>query len=59
MERYDLIAVGGGTAGLVSAAGAATLGLRAALVEREHVSARAIFGAVIAVGGVAILFSQA
>jgi pyruvate/2-oxoglutarate dehydrogenase complex dihydrolipoamide dehydrogenase (E3) component len=34
VERYDLIAIGGGTAGLVSAAGAATLGLRAALVER-------------------------
>lgn len=35
MERYDLIAIGGGTAGLVTAAGAATIGLRAALVERE------------------------
>jgi len=35
VERYDLIAIGGGTAGLVTAAGAATLGLRAALVEAE------------------------
>lgn len=35
MERFDLIAIGGGTAGLVTAAGAATLGLRVALVERE------------------------
>ncbi|MGI9038964.1 MAG: dihydrolipoyl dehydrogenase family protein, partial [Gemmatimonadota bacterium] len=35
LERYDLIAIGGGTAGLVSAAGAAALGLRAALCERE------------------------
>jgi pyruvate/2-oxoglutarate dehydrogenase complex dihydrolipoamide dehydrogenase (E3) component len=35
MERFDLIAIGGGTAGLVTAAGAASLGLRAALVERD------------------------
>lgn len=35
MERFDLIAIGGGTAGLVSTAGAAALGLRAALIERE------------------------
>jgi pyruvate/2-oxoglutarate dehydrogenase complex dihydrolipoamide dehydrogenase (E3) component len=35
MERFDLIAIGGGTAGLVTAAGGATLGLRVALVERE------------------------
>jgi pyruvate/2-oxoglutarate dehydrogenase complex dihydrolipoamide dehydrogenase (E3) component len=34
MQRYDLIAIGGGTAGLVTAAGAAALGLRVALVER-------------------------
>jgi pyruvate/2-oxoglutarate dehydrogenase complex dihydrolipoamide dehydrogenase (E3) component len=34
MARYDLIAIGGGTAGLVTAAGAASLGLRVALVER-------------------------
>ena len=32
--RYNLIAVGGGTAGLVSAAGAALLGARSALIER-------------------------
>jgi pyruvate/2-oxoglutarate dehydrogenase complex dihydrolipoamide dehydrogenase (E3) component len=32
--RYDLVVVGGGTAGLVSAAGAAGLGARVALVER-------------------------
>ena len=35
MERFDLIAIGGGTAGLVTAAGAAALGLRTAIVERE------------------------
>lgn len=36
MERFDLIVVGAGTAGLVTAAGAAALGLRAALVERDR-----------------------
>ncbi len=35
MERFDIIAIGGGTAGLVTVAGAASLGLRAALVEQE------------------------
>jgi pyruvate/2-oxoglutarate dehydrogenase complex dihydrolipoamide dehydrogenase (E3) component len=35
MERFDLIAIGGGTAGLVTAAGGAALGLRVALVERD------------------------
>jgi pyruvate/2-oxoglutarate dehydrogenase complex dihydrolipoamide dehydrogenase (E3) component len=34
--RYDLVVVGAGTAGLVSAAGAAGLGARVALIEREH-----------------------
>src|SRR5688572_30295962 len=33
--RYDLVVIGGGTAGLVSAAGAAGLGARVALVERH------------------------
>lgn len=33
-ERYDLVVLGAGTAGLVAAAGAAGLGARAALVER-------------------------
>ncbi len=33
-DRYDLVAIGGGTAGLVASAGAALLGARAALVER-------------------------
>lgn len=32
--RYDLVAIGGGTAGLVAAVGAAGLGARVALVER-------------------------
>ncbi len=34
-DRYDLVVVGGGTAGLVSAAGAAGLGARVAIVERH------------------------
>jgi pyruvate/2-oxoglutarate dehydrogenase complex dihydrolipoamide dehydrogenase (E3) component len=34
-DRYDLIVLGGGTAGLVSAMGAAGLGARVALVERQ------------------------
>ena len=34
-SRYDLVVIGGGTAGLVSAAGAASLGARVALVERD------------------------
>ncbi len=33
-ERYDLVAIGGGTGGLVSAAGAAYLGLRSAIIEK-------------------------
>ena len=33
MKEYDLVAIGGGTAGLVTAAGAALLGVRPALVE--------------------------
>jgi pyruvate/2-oxoglutarate dehydrogenase complex dihydrolipoamide dehydrogenase (E3) component len=35
-ERYHLVVIGGGTAGLVAAAGAAGLGARVALVERHH-----------------------
>lgn len=34
-DRYHLVVVGGGTAGLVSAAGAAGLGARVALVEKK------------------------
>lgn len=34
-ERYNLVVIGAGTAGLVSAAGAAGLGARVALVERH------------------------
>jgi pyruvate/2-oxoglutarate dehydrogenase complex dihydrolipoamide dehydrogenase (E3) component len=34
--RYDLVVIGAGTAGLVAAAGAAGLGARVALVERDR-----------------------
>src|SRR3989338_4540558 len=34
-ERYNLVVVGAGTAGLVTAAGAAGLGARVALVEKH------------------------
>jgi pyruvate/2-oxoglutarate dehydrogenase complex dihydrolipoamide dehydrogenase (E3) component len=33
--RYNLVVIGAGTAGLVTAAGAATLGARVAIIERE------------------------
>jgi pyruvate/2-oxoglutarate dehydrogenase complex dihydrolipoamide dehydrogenase (E3) component len=35
-DMYDIIAIGGGTAGLVTAAGSAGLGARAALIERDR-----------------------
>ncbi len=35
MSSFDLVVIGGGTAGLVTSAGAASLGLRVALVERD------------------------
>lgn len=35
-ERYHLVVVGAGTAGLVSAAGAAALGAKVALIERRY-----------------------
>lgn len=34
--RYNLVVIGGGTAGLVAAAGAATLGAKVALIERAR-----------------------
>jgi len=36
VERFDLVVIGGGTAGLVTAAGAAAMGARVALVERAR-----------------------
>jgi pyruvate/2-oxoglutarate dehydrogenase complex dihydrolipoamide dehydrogenase (E3) component len=35
MVKYDLVVIGGGTAGLVAAAGGASLGAKVALVERD------------------------
>ncbi len=35
-EIFDIVAIGGGTAGLVTAAGSAGLGARAALIERDR-----------------------
>ena len=36
-DRYNLVVIGAGTAGLVAAAGAASLGARVALIERQLV----------------------
>lgn len=41
--RYDLIVIGGGTAGLVSAAGAASLGARVALAERDKLGGDCLY----------------
>src|ERR1700756_693505 len=35
MESFDVIVIGGGTAGLVTASGCARLGRKVALIERE------------------------
>lgn len=43
MAAYDLIVVGGGTAGLVTAAGSAGLGARVALVERERLGGECLW----------------
>ncbi len=41
--RYDLMVVGGGTAGLVSAAGAASLGAKVALAERDKLGGDCLY----------------
>ncbi len=43
MRNYDLVVIGGGTAGLVSAAGAASLGARVALVERDKLGGECLY----------------
>lgn len=40
---YDLIVIGGGTAGLVTAAGSAGLGARVALIERERLGGECLW----------------
>ncbi|CAN5210592.1 mercuric reductase [soil metagenome] len=41
--EYDLLVVGGGTGGLVAAAGAASLGARVALVERDRLGGDCLY----------------
>lgn len=41
--RYDLVVIGGGTAGLVSAAGAAPLGAKVALIERDRLGGDCLY----------------
>ncbi|HKO16650.1 MAG TPA: FAD-dependent oxidoreductase [Gemmatimonadaceae bacterium] len=43
MPQYDLIVIGGGTAGLVAAAGSAGIGARVALVERERLGGECLW----------------
>ena len=42
-ETYDLIVIGGGSAGLVAAGGAALLGARVALIEKKIYWAAIVF----------------
>ena len=42
-EQFDILAVGGGAAGLVTAAGAAGLGARAALMERSRMGGECLW----------------
>ena len=43
MERFDLIVIGAGSAGLVAAAGAAGIGARPALVERDRLGGECLW----------------
>lgn len=43
MQPYDLVVIGGGTAGLVTAAGAAHLGARVALIERDRLGGECLY----------------
>lgn len=42
-ESFDLVVIGGGTAGLVTAAGAASLGARVALLERHRLGGECLW----------------
>ncbi len=43
MNEYDLVVIGGGTAGLVAAAGGASLGAKVALVERDKLGGDCLY----------------
>lgn len=43
MDKYDIIVVGGGTAGLVTAAGSAGIGAKVALIERERLGGECLW----------------
>jgi pyruvate/2-oxoglutarate dehydrogenase complex dihydrolipoamide dehydrogenase (E3) component len=43
MTKYDLVVIGGGTAGLVSAAGGVSLGAKVALVERDKLGGDCLY----------------
>ncbi len=42
-HKYDLVVIGGGTAGLVSSAGAASLGAKVALIERDKLGGDCLY----------------
>lgn len=42
-SNYDLVVIGGGTAGLVSVAGTASLGARVALIERDRLGGDCLY----------------
>jgi len=43
MEVYDLIVIGGGAAGLVTASGAAQLGAKVALIEKDKLGGECLW----------------
>ena len=43
LDHFDILAIGGGAAGLVTAAGAAGLGARAALVEKDRLGGECLW----------------
>ena len=43
MSGYDLVVIGGGTAGLVAAAGGASLGAKVALIERDKLGGECLY----------------
>ncbi|MGF1473065.1 MAG: dihydrolipoyl dehydrogenase family protein [Rubrobacteraceae bacterium] len=43
MSDYDLVVIGGGTAGLVAAAGGASLGAKVAIVERDKLGGECLY----------------